>query len=70
MMMIKNRSEVSERFYFVILLDAIQTSIRISTNRRSAQSDRKLTQGIEIGEKYQTFLGVTGSGKHLPLPML
>jgi len=36
MMMIKNRSEVSERFYFVILLDAIQTSIRISTNRRSA----------------------------------
>jgi hypothetical protein len=41
MMMIKNRSEVSERFYFVILLDAIQTSIRISANRRSAQSDRK-----------------------------
>ena len=24
---------------------------------------KKLTEGIEIGEKYQTLLGVTGSGK-------
>jgi len=27
------------------------------------QAIEKLTQGIEIGEKYQTLLGVTGSGK-------
>jgi len=24
---------------------------------------KKLTEGLEIGEKYQTLLGVTGSGK-------
>lgn len=27
------------------------------------QAIEKLTEGIEIGEKYQTLLGVTGSGK-------
>jgi hypothetical protein len=34
------------------------------------QAIEKLTEGIEIGEKYQTLLGVTGSGKPLRLPML
>ncbi|WP_276965468.1 DEAD/DEAH box helicase family protein, partial [Chryseobacterium sp.] len=27
------------------------------------QAIEKLTEGIEVGEKYQTLLGVTGSGK-------
>ena len=29
------------------------------------QAIEKLVKGIGIGEKYQTLLGVTGSGKHL-----
>ena len=30
----------------------------------------ELTEGIRNGIKHQTLLGVTGSGRHLLLPML
>ena len=39
------------------------SSTRPTRRRRPAQGDRRLAEGIEAGERFQTLLGVTGSGK-------
>ena len=49
-------------------MNAFSLTSRYSPTGDQPEAIRQLTEGLMRGDKAQVLLGVTGSGKRLPLP--